>query len=245
MPVGNEGARHGRRRRVVRRGPATARQGRRRWSAGRCTRSTAACTRRSAIELPDGAEAVSGAASFVNPMTALGMVGDDASGGPHRARPHRGRFEPRSDAQPAVPRGAASPLVNIVRSRAQVELLRAAGATHVCDTSCRDVRRRSRGTRCARPVRPSPSTPSAAGGSPGRSSSRWRRPLNAGAAFSRYGSAVAQAGLHLRRTRSWPDRARPQLRHGVGRRRLAPRAVPGQRAGPTRSRGCATAWRRD
>ena len=55
------------------------------------------------LALPDGVSAAQGAACFVNPLTALGMVGTMQREGQHRAGAHRGGVEPRADAQPAVP----------------------------------------------------------------------------------------------------------------------------------------------
>ena len=83
----------------------------RRCSAARSACSAARCTPQyrcvhvsQALALPDGVTSEQGAACFVNPLTALGNDRHDAARGPHRAGPHRGRLQPRPDAQPPVPR---------------------------------------------------------------------------------------------------------------------------------------------
>ena len=86
------------------------------------------------LELPDGTPARDGASCFVNPLTALGMVETMRLEG-HRALVHTaaasnlGRMLVRICAADGVP------LVNVVRSPAQVAELRALGAVHVCDSS--------------------------------------------------------------------------------------------------------------
>lgn len=89
------------------------------------------------LPLGDGAEAADGAAAFVNPMTALGMVETMRLEG-HRGLVHTaagsglGRMLRRLCAAEEVP------LVNVVRSPAQAEDLRAEGAEFVCDSSSAD-----------------------------------------------------------------------------------------------------------
>ena len=106
-----------------------------------------------------------------------------------------------------------------------------------------DVHRRSHRRARPRPAPPSPSTPSAADASPARSSPCMeacrQRPRHR---VQPLRLDDPQAGLHLRRPRPGPDRAQPQLRHGVGHRRLAPHPVHDQQPGPTRSRACASGW---
>ena len=73
LPVGNEGAGT-----VVAAGSSPAAQALlgRRWGsrAARCTRSTEWSTLSACLVLPEGATARDGASSFVNPLTALGML---------------------------------------------------------------------------------------------------------------------------------------------------------------------------
>jgi NADPH2:quinone reductase len=84
--------------------------------------------------LPADADAVEGAASYVNPMTVLGMVDTMRLEG-HTALVHTaaasnlGQMLVRRCQQEGIP------LVNVVRSAAQVELLRGIGAEYVCDST--------------------------------------------------------------------------------------------------------------
>jgi len=93
------------------------------------------------LALPDGAEPADGASSYVNPMTALGMVETMRREG-HSALVHTaaasglGRMLVRLCAAERVP------LVNVVRSAEHVELLRAEGAEFVCDSSEEDFEAR-------------------------------------------------------------------------------------------------------
>jgi len=86
------------------------------------------------LPLPDGITAAQGAAAYVNPVTALGMVETMRSEG-HEGLVHTaaasglGQMLVRLCAEEGVP------LVNVVRSPAQVALLREAGAEYVCDSS--------------------------------------------------------------------------------------------------------------
>ena len=133
MPVGNEGAG-----RVVAAGPGDTAQalvGRTVAVAGggmytqyRCL-PAAAC-----LPLPDGTGAVDGAAAFVNPMTALAMVETMRAEG-HTGLVHTAAASNLGQMLNRICLEDGVPLVNIVRSPAQVELLRAAGAAFVCDSS--------------------------------------------------------------------------------------------------------------
>ena len=98
MPVGNEGAGT-----VVAAGDAPRRAGaprqdRPRWSAARCTRSTAPCPPSNALLLPDGAHGRAGRVVVHQSADGPGHGRDDATRGPPRARPHRGGLQPRPDA---------------------------------------------------------------------------------------------------------------------------------------------------
>jgi NADPH:quinone reductase len=93
------------------------------------TISAAAC-----LELPDGARAADGAASFVNPMTVLGMIETMRMEG-HSALVHTAAASNLGQMLNKLCVEEKIPLVNIVRSPAQAELLRTAGALYVCDSS--------------------------------------------------------------------------------------------------------------
>jgi NADPH:quinone reductase len=89
------------------------------------------------LVLPDGASAVEGASSFVNPLTALGMVETMRREG-HSALVHTAATSNLGQMLNRICLQDGIGLVNIVRSPAQVALLRSAGARHVCDSSTPD-----------------------------------------------------------------------------------------------------------
>jgi NADPH2:quinone reductase len=84
--------------------------------------------------LPAGATAAEGASSFVNPLTALGMVETMRSEG-HTALVHTAAASNLGQMLNRICIKDGIALVNIVRSPAQVDLLRSIGAAHVCDSS--------------------------------------------------------------------------------------------------------------
>ena len=55
------------------------------------------------LPLPADASAVDGASSFVNPLTALGMVETMRQRGSPRTRPYGGRIQPGADVGEALP----------------------------------------------------------------------------------------------------------------------------------------------
>ncbi|HSX54210.1 MAG TPA: zinc-binding dehydrogenase [Sphingomonas sp.] len=87
--------------------------------------------------LPDGVTAEEGASSFVNPMTALGMVGTMRREG-YTGLVHTAAASNLGQMLVKLTTSEGVPLVNIVRSQAQVDLLRELGATHVVDSSAPD-----------------------------------------------------------------------------------------------------------
>ncbi|WPB55047.1 zinc-binding dehydrogenase [Xylophilus sp. GOD-11R] len=136
MPVGNEGAG-----RVVRAGASPAAQALLGKTVAVIGGAAYAQYRAVPVEqcllLPEGASARDGASSFVNPLTALGMVETMKREGHHAlvhtaAASNLGRMLHRICAKDGIA------LVNIVRKPEQVELLRSLGATHVCDSSASD-----------------------------------------------------------------------------------------------------------
>ncbi len=133
MPVGNEGAGV-----VVAAGPspeAEALLGRTVGFIGGatygeyCLASPFMC-----LPLPDGATAVDGASSFVNPLTALGMVETMRSEG-HTGLVHTAAASNLGQMLNRICLADGVPLVNIVRRPEQAEILRAQGAIHVVDSS--------------------------------------------------------------------------------------------------------------
>jgi NADPH:quinone reductase len=133
MPTGNEGAGT-----VVAAGAsaaATALLGKTVAAAGGAMYAQYRCVDTSlCLELPEGTQAVHGASSFVNPMTALGMV-ETMRLENHVALVHTaaasnlGQMLNRLCIQDQIP------LVNIVRRHEQEELLRSAGASYVCNST--------------------------------------------------------------------------------------------------------------
>jgi NADPH:quinone reductase-like Zn-dependent oxidoreductase len=86
------------------------------------------------LELPDGTRAVDGASAFVNPLTVLGMVETMRAEG-HTALVHTAAASNLGQMLNRLCLAEGIPLVCIVRSAAQADLLRAAGAAWVCDST--------------------------------------------------------------------------------------------------------------
>ena len=85
------------------------------------------------LSLPPGATAADGASSFVNPLTALGMIGTMQREG-HKALVHTAAASNLGQMLNRLCLKDHIGLVNIVRKKEQEELLQAAGAVHVCRT---------------------------------------------------------------------------------------------------------------
>ncbi len=105
--------------------------------AGSMYASHAIADARSCIPLPDGISAEQGAGAFVNPLTALGFVetmrADGFAGIIHTAAASNlGQMLVKLCAEEGIP------LVNIVRSAAQVDILKRLGAQHIIDSSSPD-----------------------------------------------------------------------------------------------------------
>ena len=86
------------------------------------------------LVLPDGATPKDGASSFVNPLTALGML-ETMRGEGHSALVHTAAASNLGQMLVKLCIADGVPLVNIVRKPDQEELLRSLGAVHVCNTS--------------------------------------------------------------------------------------------------------------
>jgi NADPH2:quinone reductase len=89
------------------------------------------------LELPEGTRAADGASSFVNPMTALGMV-ETMRLEHHVALVHTAAASNLGQMLNRLCIEEQVPLVNIVRRSEQEELLRSAGATCVCNSTSPD-----------------------------------------------------------------------------------------------------------
>ena len=94
---------------------------------------------RDVVALPDGTSAADGASMFVNPLTALGFVETAKSEG-HHAIVHTAAASNLGQMLQKICLKDGVPLVNIVRSREQEELLRGIGATHVLNSRSDDFR---------------------------------------------------------------------------------------------------------
>ncbi|MDQ6881891.1 MAG: zinc-binding dehydrogenase [Pseudomonadota bacterium] len=86
------------------------------------------------LPLPAGTTAAEGASSFVNPMTALGMVATMRREG-HTALVHTAAASSLGQMLNRLCLKEKIALVNIVRQPEQAQLLRSQGAAHVCDSS--------------------------------------------------------------------------------------------------------------
>jgi NADPH2:quinone reductase len=86
------------------------------------------------LVLPEGTSAKEGASSFVNPLTALGMIETMRREG-HKGLVHTAAASNLGQMLVKLCLEEDVPLVAIVRKPQQVELLRSIGAVHVCDSS--------------------------------------------------------------------------------------------------------------
>ncbi|MFC5499038.1 zinc-binding dehydrogenase [Caenimonas terrae] len=90
--------------------------------------------------LREGTTPAEGASSFINPLTALGMVATMRREG-HKALVHTAAASNLGQMLQRLCLAEHIPLVNIVRKPQQAQLLRAQGAVHVCDSSAPDFLR--------------------------------------------------------------------------------------------------------
>src|SRR5499426_466029 len=86
------------------------------------------------LVLPAGTTAAEGAGWFVNPLTALGMVGTMRAEG-HKALVHTAAASNLGQMLAKICLKDNVPLVNVVRKAEQVALLKGIGATYVCNSS--------------------------------------------------------------------------------------------------------------
>src|SRR5271169_2374947 len=103
-----------------------------------------ACEASACLVLPEGTPARNGASSFVNPLTALGMIETMRREG-HSGLVHTAAASNLGQMLVKLCLEEDVPLVNIVRRPEQGELLRSIGAAHVCDSSASSFKRDLRG----------------------------------------------------------------------------------------------------
>jgi hypothetical protein len=89
---------------------------------------------RMCLPLPEGASAVDGASSFVNPLTALGMVETMRREG-HTGLVHTAAASNLGRMLNRICLADGVPLVNVVRRPEQAAALHEQGSVHVCDSS--------------------------------------------------------------------------------------------------------------
>lgn len=139
MPVGNEGAGV-----VVQAGSSPAAQallGKTVAAYGGAMYAQYRCVPVSdCLLLEDGTTAAEGASSFINPLTALGMVATLRREG-HKALVHTAAASNLGQMLNRLCQAEQIALVNIVRKPEQAQLLRSQGALHVCDSSSPDFLR--------------------------------------------------------------------------------------------------------
>ncbi|MGT2459861.1 zinc-binding dehydrogenase [Cupriavidus basilensis] len=133
MPVGNEGAGV-----VVEAGTSAAAQallGKTVAAIGGAMYSQYRCIpAEQCLVLPEGATPAEGASSFVNPLTALGMVETMRREG-HSALVHTAAASNLGQMLNQICLKDGVGLVNIVRKQEQADLLKAQGAVHVCNAA--------------------------------------------------------------------------------------------------------------
>jgi NADPH:quinone reductase-like Zn-dependent oxidoreductase len=86
------------------------------------------------LVLPEGTPARAGASSFVNPLTALGMVETMRMEG-HSALIHTAAASNLGQMLVKICQADGVPLINVVRSESQEATLRSLGATYVCNST--------------------------------------------------------------------------------------------------------------
>src|ERR1051325_8461691 len=133
MPVGNEGAGV-----VVKAGSSEAAQallgktvamiGGAMYAQYRCMKA------KDVLPLPEGPTPAEGASCFVNPLTSLGMVETMRREG-HKALVHTAAASNLGQMLNKICLQDKVALVNIVRKQEQEDILRAIGATHVCNAT--------------------------------------------------------------------------------------------------------------
>ena len=177
------------------------------------------------LVLPEGTSAREGASSFVNPLTALGMIETMRREG-HSALVHTAAASNLGQMLVKLCLEEHIPLVNIVRKPEQEALLRSIGAIYVCNSASPSFM-----TDLIAAVTATSATLAfdATGG--GNLASQILTAMEAAA--ERDGVGVlevridrAEAGVHLRRSRPQPDDLDEELRVRLGSGRVVAHALP-------------------
>ena len=179
------------------------------------------------LALPDGTDPADGASCFVNPLTALGMVETMKMEG-HHALVHTAAASNLGQMLQRICLADGVPLVNIVRRPEQADLLRGLGATHVCNSSAPTF---MDDLTSALVETGATIAFDAIGG--GRQAGQILACMEAAAnakatEYSRYGSSVHKQVYIYGGLDRGPTEFIPQLRHGLGHRRLVAHPVPRQ-----------------
>ncbi|MGY4428212.1 NADPH:quinone reductase-like Zn-dependent oxidoreductase [Bradyrhizobium sp. F1.13.1] len=186
---------------------------------------------RECLPLPEGTTPAEGASCFVNPLTALGMTETMRREG-HKALVHTAAASNLGQMLNKICIKDGIPLVNIVRSKEQADILHKIGAKYVVDSTAPSFL----GDLTNALVETGATIAfDAIGG--GKLAGDILNCMEV--AINKTAKVIqplrlqrAQAGLRLWRTRCPPDRTATRLRHGLGRRRLAAVSVPDEdRAG--------------
>ena len=175
------------------------------------------------LELPAGTSAVDGASSFVNPMTALGMV-ETMRRENHVALVHTAAASNLGQMLNRLCLAEQIPLVDMVRRPEQADLLRSMGAAYVCNST--DPNFMASLTAALKETSATLAFDAVGGG---RLASQILACMEAAAERRRLQPvwlSGAQASLHLRLAGPRADGAHEEFRHGLGNRRLAAYAVP-------------------
>ena len=186
---------------------------------------------RECLPLPDGTTPAEGASCFVNPLTALGMTETMRREG-HKALVHTAAASNLGQMLNKICIKDGIPLVNIVRSKEQADILHKIGAKYVVDSTApsflgdlTDALVETGATIAFDAI--------GGGKLAGDILNCMEVAINKTAKeYSRYGSNVHKQVYVYGGARCPPDRAAARLRHGLGRRRLAAVSVPDEdRAG--------------
>jgi NADPH2:quinone reductase len=194
------------------------------------------------LELPAGTLPADGASSFVNPMTALGMV-ETMRRENHVALVHTAAASNLGQMLNRLCIDEHIPLVNIVRRPEHVDLLRSAGAAYVCNSAAADFMADL--TAALKETKATLGFDAVGGG---RLASQILTCMEAaasaaGGSYSRYGSSVhKQVYLYGSLDRGPTELARNfGMAWGIGGWLLTPFL---QQIGRRASRDCAAGWRR-